>query len=68
MRGKKRIHGKLDPLLSCLPEPRVGSLSEELEVTRQSIHRWQAGVVKVSPMNRLKINMLCIIHGIEQIF
>jgi hypothetical protein len=68
IRGKKRIHGKLDPLLDCLPNPPVETLSEKLEVTRQSIHRWQANIVVVSPMNRMKINMLCIAYGIDQIF
>ena len=68
MAGKKRIHGFLDPLLNCLPDPPVQSLSDELQVTRQTIHRWQSRIVTVSPMNRMKINMLCIAYGIDQIF
>lgn len=68
MRGKKRIHGILDPLLEKLAEPPIEKLAEELGVTRQSIHRWQNGSYKVSPFNKMKINLLCLSYGVEQIF
>ena len=68
MRGKKRIKGPLDPLLDCLPNPPITRLCEELGVTRMSVYRWQKKIRDVSPINRLKINILCMYYSIEQIF
>lgn len=67
-RGQPRIKGPLEPLLECLPSPAITNLCEKIEVTRESVYRWQKNSRKISPLNKIKINTLCLTYGIEPIF
>lgn len=65
MKNKDRL---LDPLIAVMPNKKLQELAKMLEVSRQSVWKWNNGFNEVSPINQLKINILCLTYGIKPIF
>jgi DNA-binding XRE family transcriptional regulator len=58
----------LDPLINKMPSKKLSELAIRLNVSRITIWKWQNELVEVSPLNKLKINILCMQFGIDPIF
>lgn len=65
MKNKDRL---LDPLIAVMPNKKLQELAKMLEVSRQSVWKWNNGLNDVSPINQLKINILCLTYNIKPIF
>jgi len=65
MKDKNRL---LDPLINVMPNRKLQELAKMLKVSRQSIWKWNNNFNEVSPINQLKINILCLRYNIEPIF
>lgn len=63
-----KTSGILTPLIEKMPRKRPSELAIRLNVTRITIWKWQKKIVEISPLNRLKINLLCMEYDVDLIF
>lgn len=62
--GRPRRKGPLDPIFKAL-DIGVEDFAALIQVTRQSVYRWQRGERTISPYNKLKINRLFLQRGLR---
>ncbi len=65
--GRERTHGPLDPLFLALECETVEAFADLLEVSRQTVTRWQLRGT-ISPYNRMRIDLLFIGRGLQPPF
>lgn len=65
--GAHRVPGFLDPLFVETEEGLVKQLADYLDVSRQTIHRWQRGGV-VSEFHKMRLNLFFIARGLAPPF
>lgn len=65
--GRPRLPGPLDPLFRALGAASVEDFADTLNVSRQTVRRWQQGR-SISDYNKLKINLLFIGRGLKPPF
>lgn len=65
--ARQRLKGPLDPLFEALGIETVDAFADLIEVSRQTINRWQRDGA-ISPYNRMKIDLLFIGRGLKPPF
>lgn len=66
--ARPRLKGFLDPIYAFTDHGRVDELARLLEVSRQTINRWQRDPTTVSEIYKMRLNLLFIARKLRPPF